>query len=325
MLLEQIDLSQDVDILDGLLNDGSEAIEKFRTIMNSLWMTGRCSLNEYNLAAHNLHRVSCILGVHLHRYGYSVQVGGRILVWMIVCRGAGVQSSQNSMPSFTRIKLKQNSYHIYECSLCCYVIQSMMPTMPVPTTTNVRCINTRYLLQDLRAVQSMALADILVNGIFSTPITFGLEDKEANDEGLASVVENAFSTSNAPQISDADADSSKSGKENDENEEDNNNKDEEKEIRDTTTAPAVKNDDAASNSGHNSELEIKATTIRMKCEGASGLDVDKVGYIRIRSYFESLATKTLSLISHGLSYIPHTSERNRYLEFRRCQAGSMRK
>ena len=108
MLLEQISLSQDVDILDGLLNDGTEAIENFRTIMNSLWMTGRCSLNEYNFAAHNLHRVSCILGVHLHRYGYSVQVGRPILVWMIVCRGAGVQSSQNSVPSFTRIKLKQN-------------------------------------------------------------------------------------------------------------------------------------------------------------------------------------------------------------------------
>ena len=121
--------------------------------------------------------------------------------------------------------------------------------MSVPTTTNVRCINTRYLLQDLRAVQSMALADILVNGIFSTPITFGLEDKEANDEGLASVVENAFSTSNAPQISEADADSSKSGKEDDENKEGNNNKDEEKEIRDTTTAPAVKDDNSASNSG----------------------------------------------------------------------------
>ena len=80
MLLEQIDLSQDVDILDGLLNDGSEAIEKFRTIMNSLWMTGRCSLNEYNFAAHNLHRVSCILGGHCHCYGYSVQVGRKILL-----------------------------------------------------------------------------------------------------------------------------------------------------------------------------------------------------------------------------------------------------
>ena len=140
MLLEQVGLSQDVDILDDLLNDGSEAIEQFRTLMYSLWMNGRCSLNEFNFAAHNLHRVSCILGVHLHCYGYSVQVGRPILVWMIVCRGAGVQSSQNSVPSFTRIKLKQNSYRIYECSLCCYVIQSMMPTMPVPTTTNARCI-----------------------------------------------------------------------------------------------------------------------------------------------------------------------------------------
>ena len=80
MLLEQIDLSQDVDILDDLLNDGSEAIEKFRTIMNSLWMTGRCSLNEYNLAAHNLHRVNCILGGHFHCYGNSVQVGRRIIL-----------------------------------------------------------------------------------------------------------------------------------------------------------------------------------------------------------------------------------------------------
>ena len=88
MLLEQISLSQDVDILDGLLNDGTEAIEKFRTIMNSLWMTGRCSLNEYNFAAHNLHRVSCILGSHFYFYGYSMQVGRRIL--LVDCRFPGV-------------------------------------------------------------------------------------------------------------------------------------------------------------------------------------------------------------------------------------------
>ena len=186
---------------------------------------------------------------------------------------------------------------------------------------------TRSLPQDLRAVQRMVLSDISVSGIFTTPITFGLEDEEEDEDGLAPVVENDFSTSKAPEVSDADSDSYNSGKEDDK--EDQNSKDEEKENQGTTTAPAVKNDDAASNSGqitrHNSELEIKATTIGMKCEGASELDVDKVGYIRIRSYFESLATKTLSLISHGLSYIPHTSERNRYLEFRRCQAGSMRK
>ena len=107
MLLEQIDLSQDVDILDGLLNDGSEAIEKFRTIMNSLWMTGRCSLNEYNFAAHNLHRVSCILGGHCHCYGYSVQVqlvekfSLWMYMWMVGCRqkyrGTDRQSSQNSI------------------------------------------------------------------------------------------------------------------------------------------------------------------------------------------------------------------------------------
>ena len=111
MLLEQINLSQNVDILDGLLNDGSEAIQKFRTIMNSLWMTGRCSLNEYTFATHNLHRVSCILGSHFHCYGYSVQVGGRILLVVGLNmdgrlpfadrgtdRGADRQSSKNSIP-----------------------------------------------------------------------------------------------------------------------------------------------------------------------------------------------------------------------------------
>ena len=111
------------------------------------------------------------------------------------------------------------------------------PTMPA----------TRSLPQDLRAVQRMVLADISVSGIFTTPITFGLEDEEEDEDGLAPVVENDFSTSKAPEVSDADSDSYNSGKEDDK--EDQNSKDEEKENQGTTTAPAVKNDDAASNSG----------------------------------------------------------------------------
>ena len=149
-------------------------------------------------------------------------------------------------------------------------------------------------VQDLRAVRRIILADISVNGIFSTPITFGLEDEEEDGEGLASVVEDDISTSNAPEMSDADPVSSNSGneadedkedtnnKDEDEDKEDKNNKDEEKENQDTTTtAPAVTNDDPASNSGeitrNNRDLEIEATAIRKKCEGASELDVDKVG------------------------------------------------
>ena len=140
----------------------------------------------------------------------------------------------------------------------------------------------------------MVLADISVNGIFSTPITFGLDDEEEDADGLASVVGEGISTSNAPEMSDADPVSSNSGneadedkedtnnKDEDEDKEDKNNKDEEKENQDTTTtAPAVTNDDPASNSGeitrNNRDLEIEATAIRKKCEGASELDVDKVG------------------------------------------------
>ena len=99
-------------------------------------------------------------------------------------------------------------------------------------------------------MQRMVLADISVNGIFSTPITFGLEDEEEDAEGLASVVEDDISTSNAPEMSDADSESSNSGneadedkedtnnKDEDEDKEDKNNKDEEKENQDTTTTGA---------------------------------------------------------------------------------------
>ena len=166
-------------------------------------------------------------------------------------------------------------------------------------------------------MQRMVLADISVNGIFSTPITFGLEDEEEDAEGLASVVEDDISTSNAPEISDADSESSNSGNDAEEDKEDKNNKDEENENRDTTAALAVKNDDSASNSGeitrNNRDLEIEATAFRKKREGASELDMDGVGieYHQIASWaLSSITTTILWVFGSSHCFTHHTSQWN---------------
>ena len=172
-------------------------------------------------------------------------------------------------------------------------------------------------VQDLRAVQRMVLVDISINGIFSTPITFGLEDEEDDEEGLASVVGEGISTSNAPEISDADSESSDSGNEAEEEKEDKNNKDEENENRDTTAARAVKNDYSAPNSGeitrNNRDLEIEATAFKKKCEGASELDMDGVGieYHQIASWALSSITTTILWVSGSSHcFTHHTSQWN---------------
>ena len=104
-------------------------------------------------------------------------------------------------------------------------------------------------------MRRIILADISVNGIFSTPITFGLEDEEEDEEGLASVVEDGISTSKASEISDTDSESSNSGSEAEEDKEDMNNKDEEKENRDTATAPAVEDGISTSNAPEMSDAD----------------------------------------------------------------------